>query len=191
MRIANHAAMAAMLLLAGCAVGVNFVKPSDDQLIVGTSTEESVLASLGKPNLKSTKVVNGETLNMDTYAYAKVGGEAVFPGVTPARSLALVFKDGVLVEKGYSSSFKQDSTYFDVEKAKAIKPGMPAAAVSTLLGHPGGEAIYPVSSTMGHRNMEYVFAETRGFKSQRNTLVVEVDADGKVVKSDYTQVGQL
>lgn len=191
MRIANYAAMAAMLLLAGCAAGVNFVKPSDDQLVVGTSKQDSVLASLGKPNLKSTKVVNGETLNMDTYAYAKVGGEAVFPGVTPARSLVLVFKDGVLVEKGYSSSFKQDNTYFDVDKAKTIKPGMSAEAVRVLLGHPSGEAIYPVSSTMGNRNMEYVFGETKGFKSQRNSLIVEVGANGKVVKSDYTQVGQL
>lgn len=191
MRIANYAAMAAMLLLAGCAAGVNFVKPSDDQLVVGTSKQDSVLASLGKPNLKSTKVVNGETLNMDTYAYAKVGGEAIFPGVTPARSLVLVFKDGVLVEKGYSSSFKQDNTYFDVDKAKTIKPGMSAEAVRVLLGHPSGEAIYPVSSTMGNRNMEYVFGETKGFKSQRNSLIVEVGANGKVVKSDYTQVGQL
>lgn len=191
MRIANHAAMAVVLLLAGCAAGVNFVKPSDDQLVVGTSTQDSVLASLGKPNLKSTKVVNGETLNMDTYAYAKVGGKAVFPGVTPARSLALVFKDGVLVEKGYSSSFKQDNTYFDVDKAKTIKPGMSAEAVVALLGHPSGEAIYPVSSTKGNRNMEYVFGETKGFKSQRNSLIVEVGADDKVVKSDYTQVGQL
>jgi len=191
MRVANYAAMAAMLLLAGCAAGVNFVKPSDDQLVVGTSREDSVLTALGKPNLKSTKVVNGETLNMDTYAYARVGGSAVFPGVTPARSLALVFRNGVLVEKDYSSSFKEDSTYFDVDKAKTIKPGMLADDVKTMLGHPSGEAIYPVASIMGNHNMEYVFTETKGFKSQRNSLIIEVGADGRVVKSDYTQVGQL
>ena len=190
MRNMNFVAVAA-LLLAGCAAGVNFVKPSDNQLVVGSSKEDSLLASLGKPNLNSTKVVNGETLKMDTYAYAKVGGGAAFPRVTPARSLVLVFRDGILVERVYSSSFKDDSTYFDVAKAKTIKPGMQLADVRAALGNPSGEAIYPVASVEGDRTMEYVFAETKGFKSQRDLLTVEVGKDGKVVKSDYTQVGQL
>src|SRR3546814_17584436 len=90
---------------------------------------------------------------------------------------------------GYSSSFKQDNTYFDVDKAKTIKPGMSAEAVRVLLGHPSGEAIYPVSSTMGNRNMEYVFGETKGFKSQRNSLIVEVGANGKVVTNSDERSG--
>lgn len=191
MRIVNLAAIAAVLLLAGCAAGVNFTKPSDDQLVVGKSTKDSLLVSLGKPNFKGTKVVNGETLDSCTYAYAKVGGSAALPGVTPARALALTFKDGVLVEKVYSSSFKDDSTYFDVEKAKKIKPGMGVTDVQSLLGKPDGEGIYPIALTKGDQVLEYLFGETKGFKSQRNLLVVEVDQDGKVVKSNYTQIGQL
>ena len=84
------------LLLAGCAAGVNFTKPDDGQLVVGKTTESDVITTLGKPNIKGAKVVNGESLNTDTYAYAKVGGTAALPGVTPARSLALVFRNGVL-----------------------------------------------------------------------------------------------
>lgn len=172
-------------MLAGCAAGVNFTKPNDAQLVVGKTTESAVITTLGKPNIKSAKVVNGESLNMDTYAYAKVGGKAALPGLTPARSLALVFRNGVLVEKTYTSSFATDSTYYDVTKAKTIKPGMTIGDVENLLGKPSGEAIFP------KHMMEYVFTETKGFKSQRNLLAIEVDNNGKVVNSDYNQVGQL
>ncbi|ULU26798.1 hypothetical protein DYST_03746 [Dyella terrae] len=182
----------ASLWLAGCAVGVNFTKPADDRLVVGASKEADVLAELGKPNFKSAKVVNGESLTMDTYAYA-VGGSAdgVLPGVTPARSLAVVFKDGLLVEKEYTSSFKTDATLFDVDKAKSIKPGMAMEEVKALLGNPSGEAVYPITSSQTSRGVLYSFTETKGFKSQRNMLLVEIDRDDRVTKSDFTQVGQL
>lgn len=182
----------ASLSLAGCAVGVNFTKPADDRLVVGTSKEADVLAELGKPNFKSAKVVNGESLAMDTYAYA-VGGSAdgVLPGVTPARSLAVVFKDGLLVEREYTSSFKADATLFDVDKAKTIKPGMAIADVKAMLGNPSGEAMYPITSSRTSRGIVYSFTETKGFKSQRNTLLVEIDQDDRVTKSDFSQVGQL
>lgn len=185
-------AVLASLSLAGCAVGVNFTKPADDRLVVGTSKEADVLVELGKPNFKSAKVVNGESLAMDTYAYA-VGGSAdgVLPGVTPARSLAVVFKDGLLVEREYTSSFKTDATLFDVDKAKSIKPGMPVANVKAMLGNPSGEAMYPITSSRTTRGILYSFTETKGFKSQRNTLLVEIDQDGLVTKSDFSQVGQL
>nr|WP_277949626.1 outer membrane protein assembly factor BamE [Rhodanobacter sp. T12-5] len=173
------------LLLAGCAAGVNFTKPDDGQLVVGKTTESDVITTLGKPNIKGAKVVNGESLNTDTYAYAKVGGTAALPGVTPARSLALVFRNGVLVEKAYSSSFAADSTYFDVTKAKTVKPGMTVSEVESLLGKPSGEAIFP------KRLREYVFTETKGFKSQHNLLTVETDDNGNVVNAYYNQVGQL
>ena len=38
-----------LLALASCAVGVNFTKPSDDQLVVGVSKQADVVAALGKP----------------------------------------------------------------------------------------------------------------------------------------------
>lgn len=192
MKSMKWVAIAPLLLLGGCAVGVKFTKPADGQLVVGVSKEADILTQLGKPNLKSAKVVNGENLEMDTYAYAVGGsGDGVLPGVTPARSLALVFKDGVLVEKVYTSSFKGDATMFDTDKAKSIKKGMSVADVKAIMGEPSGEAIYPVTSSQGTRALIYSFAETKGFKSQQDHLTVEVGSDGQVTKSDYTQVGQL
>lgn len=176
---------ASALVLAGCAAGVNFVKPNDGDLVLGKTTEAEVLSKLGKPNIKGTKVVNGETLKVDTYAYAKVGGSAALPGLTPARSLALVFRDGVLVERAYTSSFAMDSTYFDFNKARAVKPGMSLADVSGMLGKPSGEAIFP-----GHQ-IEFLFTQTKGFKSQRDALIVEVGEDGVVKNASFDQTGQL
>lgn len=179
-------------LLAGCAVGVNFTKPTDNDLVVGVSKEANILAELGKPNFKSTKVVNGENLPMDTYAYAVGGsGDGALPGVTPARSLSLVFKDGVLVQKVYTSSFKGDATLFDTDKAKSIKKGMTVAEVKAMLGKPSGEAVYPMTDSQDDRALIYSFTETKGFKSQQNLLTVEIGSDGVVTKSDFTQVGRL
>lgn len=182
----------APVLLAGCAVGVNFTKPANDQLVVGVTTESAVLAQLGKPNVKGTKVVNGQSLNVDTYAYAVAGSDkGALPGVTPARALSLMFKDGVLVEKSYASSFKSDSTMFDTDKAKSVHQGMPLTEVEAMLGKPSGDAIYPVASTPDVREVIYSFSETKGFKSRHEQLAVEVGKTGLVTKADYTEFGRL
>ena len=191
MRLRNWLVIVPMLL-AGCAVGVNFTKPADNDLVVGVSKEANILAELGKPNFKSTKVVNGENLPMDTYAYAVGGsGDGILPGVTPARSLGLIFKDGVLVQKVYTSSFKGDATLFDADKAKSIKQGMTVAEVKGIMGKPSGEAVYPMTSSQDAHALIYSFTETKGFKSQQNLLTVEFGSDGVVTKSNFTQVGRL
>lgn len=179
-------------VLASCAVGVNFTKPSDSQLVVGVSKQADVLGTLGKPNITSTVIVNGKNLPTDTYAYAVGGsGDGALPGVTPARSLAVSFNDGVLVEKVYTSSFKEDATMFDVNKAKSVKPGETAEEVLQLLGKPSGAAVYPATSAPNTHALIYTFVETKGFKSQKDQLVVEVDTNGRVTKSKYSQFGQL
>jgi len=181
-----------LLALASCAVGVNFTKPSDDQLVVGVSKQADVVAALGKPNVTSTLIINGKSLPTDTYAYAVGGsGDGALPGVTPARSLAVTFNDGILVQKIYVSSFKEDATMFDVDKAKSIKPGETADEVVALLGKPSGAAIYPATSDPNSHALVYAFVETKGFKSQKDQLIVEVDNNGRVTKSNYSQFGQL
>ena len=181
-----------LLLLGGCAVGVNFTKPSDSQLVVGVSRQADVLASLGKPNFTTTLIVNGKSLPSDTYAYAVGGsGDGALPGVTPARSLSVTFNDGVLVQRVYSSSFKEDSTLFDVDKAKTVKPGMTTDEVTGMLGKPSGAAVYPATSAPGIHALIYLFTETKGFKSEKNELTVEADGSGHVTKSNYSQIGQL
>lgn len=185
------AVLATTALLSACAAGVNFVKPADDQLVLGSTTKSQIIAQMGKPNGKGQKVSNGEDLEVVTYAYAKVGGEAVFKGVTPARSVGLLFHKDVLVGKEYTSSFKADNTYFDPEKAKSVKQGMSKADVVALLGNPGGEYRYPVIASKTGKSLVYIFVQTKGFKSQQNILTVELDEQDVVQKTEFNQVGQL
>lgn len=185
------AALAASMLLAACAAGVNFVKPPDEKLVLGSTTKDQIIALMGEPNGKGQKVSNGKDLEVIGYSYAQAGGEAVFEDVTPARSIAFLFHDDVLVGKESTSSFKADSTYFDPQKARTIKQGMTASEVEALLGKPGGEYRYPVISDRSGKALVYTFTQTRGFKSQQNLLVVELDAKGVVRRAEFNQVGQL
>jgi len=41
------------------------------------------------------------------------------------------------------------------------------------------------------RALIYTFVQTKAFKTQQNILVVELDASGNVVKSDFNQIGQF
>lgn len=146
---------------------------------------------MGEPVGKGEKVSNGENVEIVNYAYAQVGGEAVFDGVTPARSVGFLFHNNVLVGKEFTSSFKSDNTYFDPLKAKSVKQGMKKQDVVTLLGKAGGEYRYPIISNKKGKALVYVFAQTKGFKSQQNILIVELDEKETVQKSEFNQAGQL
>ena len=179
------------MLVTACAAGVNFVKPADNQLVLGSTTKNQIIVLMGEPNGKGQKVSNGEDLDIISYAYAKADDEAVFEGVTPARSVAFLFHKNVLVGKEFTSSFKSDSTYFDPQKAKSVKKGMKKQDVVALLGKAGGEYRYPVISNKNGKALVYIFVQTKGFKSQQNILTVELNEKDIVQKSEFNQVGQL
>lgn len=183
--------LASSIFLFSCAAGVNFVKPADEQLVLGSTTKEQIISLMGKPNGRGQKVSNGENLQIINYAYAKVGDKAVFKGVTPARSVGFLFHNNVLVGREFTSSFKSDNTYFDPEIAKSIKQGMGKRAVIALLGKPGGEYCYPLVANKSGKALVYIFTQTKGFKSQENVLVVELDKKGVVQRSEFNQFGQL
>jgi outer membrane protein assembly factor BamE (lipoprotein component of BamABCDE complex) len=185
------AVLAIAMFLAACAAGVNFVRPADDQLVLGSTTKNQIIALMGEPNRKGQKVSNGEDLEIIGYAYAKVGDEAVFEGVTPARSVGFLFHKNVLVGKEFSSSFKSDNTYFDAQKAKSVKQGMTRLEVVALLGKTAGEYRYPVISNKNGKALVYIFTRTKGFKSQQDILIVELDEKDIVQKSEFNQIGQL
>ena len=146
---------------------------------------------MGEPRGKGERISNGETVEIITYAYAKVGDEAVFQGVTPARSIGFLFHNNVLVGKEFASSFKSDSSYFEPQKAKSIRQGMKGADVVSLLGKPGGEYRYPLIPNKSGRALVYTFRQTKGFRSQQNILIVELDTNDMVQKSDFSQIGEL
>jgi len=177
--------------LVACSAGINFVKPSDDQVVLEKTTKSQVLALLGKPFSKGQKVTNGENIDVINYAYANLSDKAVFDGVTPARSIGFLFHNNILVGKEYTSSFKIDNTYYDNAKAKSIHKGMTQSQVVAMLGEAGGEYRYPLVADRHNKALVYLFTQTKGFKSQRNVLIVEFNHKGIVQKSEYSQTGQL
>ncbi len=183
--------IAAVFSLAACSAGVDFVKPSDGKIIIGKSTKAQVISVMGEPNGKGSKIANGEDVESITYAYASVTGDAIFEGVTPARAMSFLFNNDLLVGEEFTSSFKSDSTYFNKDLVKSIKEGMSKKEVLAVMGAPGGEFRYPMISDKSGSAMVYSFTQTRGFKSQITTCVIELDQSGVVVKTDFQQVGQF
>jgi outer membrane protein assembly factor BamE (lipoprotein component of BamABCDE complex) len=181
----------AITLLMGCAAGVNFKKMSEDQLTLGKTTKTEVLASMGKPNGKGTNTFNSVELEVVTYAYAKVGGSAALPGVTPARSQGLLFKAGILVGKEYTSSFEVDSTLFDTDKAKAISKGQTKNDVIAVMGLPLGEYLSPIIDDQNGHAFVHMFTQTKGFKSKSDLFVVEFNSANVVTKTKLSSSGRL
>ncbi len=177
--------------LTACAAGVNFKKMQESDLVLGKASKQQITVLMGKPNFKGKKLFNGIDLEVATYAYAKVGGNAVLPGVTPARSQGLLFKDGILVGKEYTSSFAEDSTLFDTQKAKMISKGKNKADVVAVMGEPKGQYVYPVITDKNGYAYVYMFTQTKGFKSKTDLLIVEFDASDVVTDVKLSSVGQL
>lgn len=68
------AAALAMVFLAGCA-GTKFVRPTEAELELGKTTEQQVLARLGKPFQEATGLSNGKAIKTLGYAYASMGNQ--------------------------------------------------------------------------------------------------------------------
>jgi hypothetical protein len=176
--------LATLTLLAACA-GKNFVRPADDQLVVGSTTMSDAISILGD-NGRNRGIRDSSAGQLDTlaYVYGSALGEAVFPGITPVRALHLAFFENILVEKVFVSSFKSDSTYFSFNKARTIKPGMTRADVVAILGMPPGEHRYPLSPTMSGSGLVYKFHDSGPQVTYLTTFTVELDPQGIVLEAD-------
>ncbi|HYE39242.1 MAG TPA: hypothetical protein VEB23_04880 [Ramlibacter sp.] len=188
-RTTKWALLAATLLLAGCA-GTKFVRPADSQLQLGKTTEQEVVAVLGKPMQEASGLANGKATRTLTYAYASFGAQTKNAGITPVHALSVVFHEGKLVSKEYLSNLKDDSTDFDHTKVPQIQAGKTTLAqVNALLGPAPGEAVHPVIKQTAGRALVYNYAEMRGFTPSSKRLVVVLDPQGTVVDVDYQNQG--
>lgn len=179
--------------LSACA-GTNFVRPDDSALTLGKTTLPEVRSTFGKPFREGTATENNETVTVLSYAYASTGGTPVESGVTPARSLALVFWKDLLVSKVFTSSFKEDSSNFDASKRSSIIDGKTTEdEVIKLLGRASGHAIYPEVKEKNDHALIYLFTAVRGsvfdMKSSQKKLSVVVDQSGIVKSVGYAASG--
>jgi hypothetical protein len=161
-------------LLAACA-STSFVKPTNEQLILGTTTKDQILSLMGTPFINDQGVANGEKIEVIYYAYA-----ASFL----QREMGFLFHNDILVGTEFSSMFKEDGTYFDLQKAASVRPGMTRLEVESLLGKAGGEYRYPLVSSKNGKSLVYKLSETKISKFRRTMLVVELDERDIVQRSD-------
>lgn len=192
--IVKFAVISFALLLTGCA-GTNFVRVTDDVLVLGQTTQEQIKNRLGSPYQEGVVVKNGQQLKTASYAYANTGGEATAEGVTPARSQGFYFLNEKLVGYEFTSSWKEDSTNFDSGKISQIKKGGSTKSdVIRLLGTPGGRFIYPIIQNNDEEAVNYLYSQTKGsvfdLKFYQKLLVVTFNKQGIVTNVDYTESGQ-
>ena len=175
-------------VLVGCA-GTNFTLPSDDQLVLESTTKSEAIALLGKPYFQGEQNKNDIEIERLSYVYSGLGGTAAIPGITPARALSLYFVEDVMIGKEFVSSYAEDSTQFDTEKAKAVKRGESVDNVVNALGKPGGEYRYPfVEDKQGYAYV-YNFTQTKNVKTKIEIFLVEFDANGIVTKTELNKTG--
>jgi len=155
-----------VLLSSGCA-GTNFIRATDDSLVLGQTTQEQIKARLGSPFQEGVVTKNEQQLKTSNYAYANAGGGADADGVIPARSQGFYFFNDKLVGYEFTSSYKED---------------------------PGGKYIYPVIDNNNEQGVNYMYTQTRGsafsLKFYQKILVITFDKDDVVTKVDYTESGQ-
>lgn len=87
------------------------------------------------------------------YFFGKpLSGDGVLPSVQPRRWLNTIAIDGVVIAYYSASSFKADSSDFDVSLTSMLKKGKTTEAeVIAALGNPSGRGIYPyAASPKGH-----------------------------------------
>lgn len=183
-----------LLFLGGCA-GTEFVRMSDDQLVLGRTTPEQITARLGAPYREGTLTKNDRQVRTMTYAYASTGGEAAADGVTPARGQGFYFFENKLVGWEFTSSWKADSTDFDGAKVQSIKRGESTRAdVERLLGRAGGKLVYPMIPGRDEEAVNYVYSQTKGtaFNLQfyLKQLFVTFDRKGVVTNVEFVESGQ-
>ncbi len=182
-----------VLALQGCA-GSNFVRPLPGSIIVGKTTQQEVEQQLGKPYQTGTVLKDGKSLQTATYAFAKVGGEALHAGITPARSQGFYFLNGLLVGSEFTSSFKADGTEFDDTKVALIEKGKSTRQdIETLFGPPGGEYLPPLTTDGADRAWVYLYSQAKGsafnLRVLNKSLVVSFDASGLVTDVKFTSQG--
>jgi hypothetical protein len=186
----KYAALALAVTLAGCA-GTKFVRPADSELTLGKTTEQEVMARLGKPFQEAAGLSNGKQTRTISYAYASMGNQPKTVGVTPVHGLTLVFSDNKLVSKAYMSNMKESATDFDGGKVPLVEVGKTTVAqVNTLFGPAPGEAIFPAIKQPVGRAAIYTYQEMRGFTLSHKVLTVVFDAQGLVADVDYKNQGK-
>ena len=154
-------------MLTACA-GKYFVRPSENLIQLGKTTEEQVIAEMGNPQETSWSEKNDKRIKIIFYIY-----------INPPLSKAAVFyfTDGILVGHYLDSNFSEDSTDFDMTNAtKIVENESTRQNVETVLGKPSGEFIFPMAKYPGGYTLLYQYKNPKVIKK----AFIEIDEKGIV-----------
>jgi outer membrane protein assembly factor BamE (lipoprotein component of BamABCDE complex) len=180
-----------VLVLAGCAH--DFVRPAPETLKVGHSTKDDVLKVAGNPTVKNDNIqLNGETIQTLTYFYVK--GAKFYGMIAPQRTLTYSFFNNVLIGEEFNSSFDEESTNFEAEKAFGIVKGKSTKAdVIAALGKPAGDVRYPIIKDKDGKGVVYEYTVSRHgglmMITTQLVLVITLDANNVVSEVSYKKNG--
>ena len=158
MKRLHFCSIAVFFLVTGCATS-NFNKVDPEEISLGVSDRASVIEAVGNPERKYVSKLYGysEPIEQVTHSYIraeKVNGDLYYF----YREQSLQFANDVLVGYTFVSGFPDESTRFDIRKARHIKPGETTVdEVVELLGPPAGERIAPFSCKDSARDLIYKF----------------------------------
>lgn len=180
-----------LLTLAGCG-GRNFERPSEEALVLGTTTRTEVLKLLGKPTNESTGMRNGKPVQTLMYGYAHIGGlgDGHVTDVAPSRGLQLHFLEDRLVGTQFWSSFEADHTDFDASALpKLVKGSTRRSELLSILGRPGGRSLPPLVEE-GHEGWFWGYLHVHPMQRYSKTLVVIVGPDDRVSEATFSEDGK-
>jgi hypothetical protein len=181
----------------GTSVGVQFSRQITDGLIHNSTTKQDILSRMGNPVQKKREANEGFTFELIKYVY--ITGP-IWEGLQRSKWQVFIFYNDVLVGHEYSSSFEEDSTYFNSKCLdNIIRQKTTNKDVNRMLGHASGKYVYPVN--YGSRRLTKnesadlyfydQFKKINGIIStiHKKALVVIYDADGVVADVIYRETG--
>lgn len=187
-------AVVGAVFLTGCA-GTSFVKTSDEQLVLGKTSESEIRQKMGTPYREGVVTKNEKQLKTLTYAYASAGGETSAPSVTAAKSQGFYIFQDKLAGYEFVSSWKEDSTDFDETRLSQIKKGVTTRSdVIKIMGPSDGKYIYPLIPNADDEALVYAYNQVKGtafnLKFYNKILIVSFDKQGIVTNVEYTSSGE-
>ena len=141
------------LALSACAPSA-YVESNPSAIQFGVSSIQDVKnQGSGGKELEDNITINNQPIHTLTYRYME---SAAFFGLeAKTRYTTYFFYNNKLVGKETSSRFDNESTEFDVDKAKTIKNGATRQQVVAELGKPSGTFIYPIAKNPGDTGIAY------------------------------------
>ncbi len=188
----------ALVALASCATtgGNSFDRDKAVSFTVGKTSKSEVIAALGKPWREEVYTAKKDGAGKDLaqpavlsqvrYYHYQRDAAAKPAEAQAARNAVYTFSANTLVSYVVISTFAEDATDFDEERASRIIKGQTSREdVIALMGPPAGWGAYPVAQAADGRSMTYEVLLSLPKTSQRTLKTLRIYLDRQDIVTDY------